>query len=188
MRPLRRPLLATLSSTTLLLGLAAATLWARSYWAHDFISRIPLSTLGKGPFRTWSIVVGHGGFQVHMTDLRRPSMPDVPTPPSYRWTWQSVPAQPPALYRGWPMLNAAHQKITYTSVGVAPDTIDGLILAFGLWLPTLALLPPSALALLYLYRSRSHRFPAGHCPTCGYDLRASPGRCPECGTPAVPTA
>jgi len=46
----------------------------------------------------------------------------------------------------------------------------------------LALLPAVSLARAGLrFGRRRHLRRRGLCPACGYDLRATPGRCPECG-------
>lgn len=51
-----------------------------------------------------------------------------------------------------------------------------------LW-PAALLLGAAPLAAIWWGRRRDgRRFAAGHCLTCGYDLRATRGRCPECGT------
>jgi hypothetical protein len=95
----------------------------------------------------------------------------------------------------WRVLDAAH---TGLSAGVM-----GLIVSSFVTLPVLAVLIPLvgehamwagllvpvvtlAFMLLAGYGSwvltrEALRRHAGQCIRCGYDLRASPGRCPECG-------
>lgn len=50
-----------------------------------------------------------------------------------------------------------------------------------LWLIALVLGLP-AMVVVGQRRARRRRSQHGRCPTCGYDLRATPQRCPECGT------
>jgi hypothetical protein len=53
--------------------------------------------------------------------------------------------------------------------------------AFPLWFPAflLGLFPA---ILFFRRRGKSDRSSTGICQVCGYDLRATPDRCPECGT------
>jgi hypothetical protein len=69
--------------------------------------------------------------------------------------------------------------------GGPPGTVRGLVVPH--WLAAmLALVLPVTWAVRTA-RARRQRS-AGLCRTCGYDLRASPGRCPECGAAATSDA
>ena len=62
---------------------------------------------------------------------------------------------------------------------------SGYVLPF--WFVAMMLLPFWAVVTSSMI-SRWRRRAARRCPACGYDLRATPDRCPECGTKALKSA
>jgi hypothetical protein len=67
--------------------------------------------------------------------------------------------------------------------GLTSLTVDRLGFALPLWLVALCCLLPPAFWCVRVARHVTARRKArlGLCPACGYDLRATPERCPECG-------
>jgi hypothetical protein len=60
------------------------------------------------------------------------------------------------------------------------------LLPYFLIAPLFAFLPAGVWLTRLVRRRRRAR--VGLCPACGYDLRATPDRCPECGTAPPPAA
>jgi len=67
------------------------------------------------------------------------------------------------------------------------DDYHSLVVPAWIFVP-LALVPAASLRRFARGARWRQRLRAGLCPTCGYDLRASKEKCPECGSPIPPTA
>jgi len=81
------------------------------------------------------------------------------------------------------MYTANHNFAARASLAPAPPLVAHSIPYWSL-IPAL-LICPALWALRY--RRRLIRMSRGLCPECAYDLRGSPDRCPECGTPVHST-
>ena len=163
---MKRRLFTILSALSLLVSLALAVLWLRSLWVEDHVAPRPQYLIVS---RAGELTVCHlRNVQLEvpvqrLAPVRRQLHTHLqqdlwPTADS-RWRFAGI-----AYARS--DLGTGHRYVLIT----VPYWI---LVAFAAVLPTLR--------VLRVRRSRAVRL-AGLCPRCNYDLRATPDRCPECGT------
>jgi hypothetical protein len=167
--------LALASFAALLLTLGA---WARSYLPERLHAEVVNGDLvllfaSDGLTKTWGqpVPVAElwrkvGSGQFIGSDRYAPRVPGTPrtrlnTPPTVR-KWLGV-------------------QVATEWVGATPVAYRMIAIPLGYFALGFAMAPTVWLVRRIRVRRRNA---AGLCRNCGYDLRASPGVCPECGTPA----
>jgi hypothetical protein len=170
----------------LLLCLAAIALQVRSHFAQDLLV---WSSFDRALFRsklvlfTWN--KGDVDFGYAIFDFG-PNRPLVAGMMYDGWRAESIPTSDAQGHATWYWANYRTQTIPYlaTSDGVNPRTVQAWHWGAKGWL--IALITGIFPAFRIIARLRRRRGSSlGACATCGYDLRATPDRCPECGT--IPT-
>lgn len=177
-------------SASLLLCVAAIGLWIVSYWQPQ-----PRLLMGGGN-SSWFVDVWRGRAEMLRASFT-PTLPsgwavDTSTFGAMALTWEGghiwISFDPHHGSSRWPWFRHS------AAVGRARrrTTISGMTTSFApreerweipLWavVAIFAVLPVAA-GLKRIRRGR--RLAGGLCAACGYDLRATPGWCPECGASA----
>jgi hypothetical protein len=183
---IRRVFVQFATALSLLLFLAAAALWIRGYFVSDklYYSRWRIEDQRAKESAYWFLSSrGQIGIAQRLQDSEYASRSSSQYQslfehPETAWKCERPPASipdadvPPGLFH--PL------GFSYTNQPMPPQMALG---GFRQWLAPLwfICLISAALPAYRLSRRYFRRYPPGHCPECGYDLRATPARCPECG-------
>lgn len=172
---MQRRLRTIIASLSLLMCVAICMLWVRSYRLTDIVACDPQDTPAGGSewfarSETGAVYFAHN---MHLVNGF--------TSPGCRWGANPVDPRI-AGFR----VNTNNGGFNLGSFGLglyrSPNRLhSNTVIKLPHWSMALlfSLMPTS---WLFVRRSRS---PAGCCQSCGYNLRASPNRCPECGKPRI---
>ena len=179
-----RRLLNLLTALSLLLCILVAALWVRSHWMFDEVYWLrPAQTNGHPSYDVRRVASGRG--RLSFTYFRSSGMQDG----SELSMWAAGGDWSPRV-KSYPALpvTADPAGVCWSGAGFSIQNLSGDPYRFAffrrLTLPTwlLAVVPLSSLLASTARRlRRQRRRNRGACVSCGYDLRATLDRCPECG-------
>jgi len=161
----------------LLLWAATVIVWVRSEFAYDTFYKISSDT-GTINYLLTRVVWDDGRLVVIVE-------PGISPWPIAGQPWTHIPAGTYLHYPHGPQNNGFSNVkwiwFYHYNWGSAKRPNEYRIIIIRIWIIA-ALLSIAPIAWAWrAKRERGRRMP-GFCPRCGYDLRATPDRCPECGT------
>jgi hypothetical protein len=192
---MRRKLVNLLAAISLVMCLGAVAVGVRSFLVEDYFRYTSLSVPGEAEMRQADVEVSWCRGGIDFTFARWTASTSQQMEVSRKYAPSKGLSHDVLFSRHYPSKRNRGLDWTFERLGFGVggwtrspgrlgesySSVSAIALILPLWFPALlfAILPALWLRRWRIVRRRTR---LGLCQHCGYDLRATPGRCPECGT------